>query len=66
MTTPRIVIDKDAVTIEGITVPRPIRMSRSQWLVYWNDEGDETPSYARGYSEGFEDGNADKEIASYS
>ena len=32
-----ITVDHDKVTIEGITIARPIRMSPSQWQDFWND-----------------------------
>lgn len=30
-------INKDFVIVNGITVPRPARISRSFWLKWWED-----------------------------
>ena len=30
-----IVIDMDQVTIEGMVVPRPANVSRSEWMKFW-------------------------------
>ena len=30
-----IVIDMDQVTIEGMVVPRPPNVSRSEWMAFW-------------------------------
>lgn len=32
---PIIIIDHDKVTIEGVAVPRPVHISPSQWLMFW-------------------------------
>ena len=31
----QIIIDMDQVVIEGTPVPRPVYISRSQWIGYW-------------------------------
>lgn len=31
----KIDINMDSVVIEGVTIMRPVRISRSDWLAYW-------------------------------
>lgn len=41
MKTPSIIIDRDSVTIEGVRVPRPARMSPMQWMNYWGESSNQ-------------------------
>jgi hypothetical protein len=34
---PDIIIDHDCVTIEGTVIMRPVRMSPTQWLEFWEN-----------------------------
>lgn len=49
---PSIVIDKDSVTIEGVRIPRPVRMSRSQWIEWWEEASNgHEGAYRRGLAD---------------
>jgi len=32
---PNVIVDYDKITIEGVVIQRPARISPSDWLAYW-------------------------------